>query len=479
MKDNLWKELQVDEAESAASHLQMHREKMSKKMSMRSFILAQDIVDELLLENPGMELKIVEDKNEYPVHSLHGGNWSFITHKVMRAGRCYFGTRSQLPRINGKAKTLLDDNKEMILERISGDSSCRETAELTKKINPNSPLKSTTIRNIAESEGKAIEASIQEEVSKVIKSKLLDEKDLKMDCVAEDEVKALVAKMVPEKLQEDALANPVPFSNPENTIELAPDAVFAKRQIPTRSKGKGKPRASKKERGELKAKKGERKTVSSCCGAITRQSVRLITLIAPDYTSLFVRFLAALSVNDSLLKNVCLISDGEKKIREEGWSILQGRVRGLHQILDWYHLYAKIGAKLSPALKDKNLRRTVWTELSQMLWHGCVDKAIVHLRAIDPELIKKKEAIEELVAYLECRREHIPVYSVRKKLGLRNSSNSAEKACDQLVSKRQKRRGMAWSKEGSYAFAVIRCTIVNKRLGEWLKSSAFSLKFVA
>jgi hypothetical protein len=71
MKDNLWKELQVDEAESAASHLQMHREKMSKKMSMRSFILAQDIVDELLLENPGMELKIVEDKNEYPVHSFH------------------------------------------------------------------------------------------------------------------------------------------------------------------------------------------------------------------------------------------------------------------------------------------------------------------------------------------------------------------------------------------------------------------------
>jgi hypothetical protein len=39
----------------------------------------------------------------------------------------------------------------------------------------------------------------------------------------------------------------------------------------------------------------------------------------------------------------------------------------------------------------------------------------------------------------------IPVYAVRRQLGLRNSSNRGEKANDLLVAARQKHNGMSWS----------------------------------
>ena len=47
----------------------------------------------------------------------------------------------------------------------------------------------------------------------------------------------------------------------------------------------------------------------------------------------------------------------------------------------------------------------------------------------------------------------IPVYAVRRELGLRNSSNRGEKANDLLVAERQKHNGMSWSPSGSVALA--------------------------
>ena len=57
------------------------------------------------------------------------------------------------------------------------------------------------------------------------------------------------------------------------------------------------------------------------------------------------------------------------------------------------------------------------------------------------------------MAYLDKNRGMIPVYAVRRELGLRNSSNRGEKANDVLVAARQKHHGMSWSKSGSVALA--------------------------
>jgi hypothetical protein len=85
-------------------------------------------------------------------------------------------------------------------------------------------------------------------------------------------------------------------------------------------------------------------------------------------------------------------------------------------------------------LKGREIRNS----LLPCLWHGCVDRAIARLQAVEPLHIKDEKALSDLIGYLERNRPYIPCYSVRKQLGLPNSSNRGEKANDLVVSARQK-----------------------------------------
>jgi hypothetical protein len=99
-------------------------------------------------------------------------------------------------------------------------------------------------------------------------------------------------------------------------------------------------------------------------------------------------------------------------------------------------------------LKGREIRNSLLEELLPCLWHGCVDRAIARLQAVEPLHIKDEKALSDLIGYLERNRPYIPCYSVRKQLGLPNSSNRGEKANDLVVSARQKHNGMSWSKPG-------------------------------
>jgi len=132
---------------------------------------------------------------------------------------------------------------------------------------------------------------------------------------------------------------------------------------------------------------------------------------------------------------------------------------------------------LSLALKGKEIRNKVLEQLLSFLWHGCVDKAIASLQKVDPGDIKDCKSLEDLISYLERNRPYIPCYSVRKSLGLCNSSNRGEKANDLIVSERQKHNGMSWSRFGSIALATITALVHNGEHKHWLQTQTLSFKF--
>ncbi len=68
---------------------------------------------------------------------------------------------------------------------------------------------------------------------------------------------------------------------------------------------------------------------------------------------------------------------------------------------------------------------------------------------------------EELASYIERKSLNITCYDLRRKLGLRVSSNRVEKANDLIVGQRQKHNGMSWSSDGSGALAAVSMLMLN------------------
>ncbi|MDR3204436.1 MAG: hypothetical protein LBV23_06795 [Deltaproteobacteria bacterium] len=69
-------------------------------------------------------------------------------------------------------------------------------------------------------------------------------------------------------------------------------------------------------------------------------------------------------------------------------------------------------------------------------------------------------------------------YALRKKLGLRNSSNLVEKANDVVVAKRQKNNDMSWSVEGSTSLATVTCVRANGNLKSWTENKSIPFKLI-
>jgi hypothetical protein len=129
------------------------------------------------------------------------------------------------------------------------------------------------------------------------------------------------------------------------------------------------------------------------------------------------------------------------------------------------------------ALNGRDLRNAVLQSLMPLLWHGLVDQAITYLKSLPEAEIKNEDERLHLVQYLAKNRPMIPVYAVRRELGLRNSSNRGEKANDLLVAERQKHNGMSWSPSGSVALASVTALKHNREYHKWFRERkiAFTL----
>lgn len=131
------------------------------------------------------------------------------------------------------------------------------------------------------------------------------------------------------------------------------------------------------------------------------------------------------------------------------------------------------------AINGKQIKNQLLGELLAWLWLGKVDMAVKILRNVKEDAIKNKKELENLINYFDRNRSCIPCYALRKKLGLRVSSNHVEKANDVVVSNRQKHNGMSWSADGSTSLATLTAVRCNSEDSNWLLKHDISFQFNA
>jgi hypothetical protein len=131
-------------------------------------------------------------------------------------------------------------------------------------------------------------------------------------------------------------------------------------------------------------------------------------------------------------------------------------------ILDWYHLQLKIKNLMSMIAPNKDLKTIYIKDLNALLWRGKADEAIDYLLKIPA--VKNQEKYEELIGYIQKHKTEIIDYEKRKKAGKTIGSGRCEKANDTIVAHRQKKKGMAWSKTGSKALAIIKTFQLQKSI---------------
>ena len=250
----------------------------------------------------------------------------------------------------------------------------------------------------------------------------------------------------------------------EAVVEVCLDGVLAKRQSAHRPT----------------KRTGQRPRVETSVAHIRVNGKRYI-LTAHDMRSLCIRTLAFLLQTGLLVnRQLILFSDGATEIKDcvdEIFAFCRH-----HIVLDWFHLrkhcYEALSMTLKSGKSNKEMRSQVMGNLMNILWVGNVAGAIGYLTELSSDCVKSEENRQKLIRYLQNKESVIACYAIRRRLGLRISSNAVEKANDLTVAKRQKHQGMSWSYHGSWHFAALTALYLNHEDEIWHKSASLSFKMV-
>jgi Uncharacterised protein family (UPF0236) len=162
-------------------------------------------------------------------------------------------------------------------------------------------------------------------------------------------------------------------------------------------------------------------------------------------------------------RRLLVLGDGASWIRT--W--FEGLGIGLKaMIVCWWHLRRRCYEDLSSAGGPKDRRQALGKTLLDRLWEGKVNEAIALLREAT-SWVRNPKALEELIGYLEKRREYLPDYGERQRVGLWIASTRVEKFNDWAVSGRCKHQGMSWSSHGVVALAALEAARENGELDAW------------
>jgi hypothetical protein len=244
------------------------------------------------------------------------------------------------------------------------------------------------------------------------------------------------------------------------------DAIQVKAQKPTRQVARKKRRCVAGEPKRERKKKQKRKRIETdlmllqgqngsfrylCGGSVGDEPVSLLEVARAHLRKEWGERTEALPV--------VAITDGARPIRlllEElfGSSVVV--------ILDWYHLSKKVYQQLSMVAHSKEERERMEGRVLALLWRGEVGETLSFLGGI--EAPRKEEALSKLIKYLENHATEIIDYERRAKAGKWIGSGRMEKAVDQAVGMRQKKKGMSWSESGSRALALLKVVELNN---EW------------
>ena len=264
----------------------------------------------------------------------------------------------------------------------------------------------------------------------------------------------------------DLRANPVPYESPDTTVNVCIDDVGTKRQ-----------KASRASTPTASTSSDSPKTVQHTIAAVEQRGRRYIWAGYGVVTTL--RVLMALLVHNGCLGyHLLFFTDGQRSLQDAIRRVFAWHP-AVRLILDWYHLRKKCANQLSLAMTGREPRNAALKQVLHLLWYGLVDQAQTFLDNLDRAQVKNPNALKELRGYLERNRSGIPCYAVRKRLGLRNSSQLGEKMNDLVVAERQKRHGMSWSVAGSTALASLTALVKNGEVAHWLKEGTLEFKLAA
>ena len=155
---------------------------------------------------------------------------------------------------------------------------------------------------------------------------------------------------------------------------------------------------------------------------------------------------------------VVALTDGARTIRQDLTTLFGSCVT---IILDWYHLAKRVYEHLSMCAHSRAEREAWEQTVLGFLWRGQVSEALCFLASL---AARNAKALAELVGYLQKHADEIIDYGRRQATGKSIGSGRMEKAVDQVIGSRQKKKGMSWSKAGSQALALLKIAELN---GQW------------
>lgn len=148
--------------------------------------------------------------------------------------------------------------------------------------------------------------------------------------------------------------------------------------------------------------------------------------------------------------------------------------------LDWHHVEQCLYQYFTMFLKGGKDRLEENERIRQgffnLLWEGKFEEAKEYIRNIDKTIVKSPQAGESILNYLKRKADYLYTFEIRKLAGLINSSNRVEQINHKLVSKRQKKNGMAWCPTGSRALTAWSMMYINNGWATWHKTRKVSFE---
>jgi hypothetical protein len=364
------------------------------------------------------------------------------------------------------------------------DESYRKSAEKLNRAlrrKEGHEVQARTLANLVEREGEQIQVSVENKAEHILESHgfnpngSIKHQEKVSESIKKEEVmfaRENIRKMIEELNCGQEKEKHIDLSELHETFE-DPSAIKANISIDDVCCKKQKESGRKK--GSLPKEK--REMVNNTVAHIQNKESKTYTAVSPTVSQMMTIVLAFLLSNGllSIPGSLVFFTDGARNIRkaiQDTFYFVPFKI-----ILDWFHLEKKCKDLLSMAISGKQAKHQILTKLLDWLWLGKVHRAIKLLRELSQESIKNQKELHNLINYLERNNSCIPCYALRKKLGLRTSSNPVEKANDLLVSARQKRNGMSWSPDGSTSLATLTALRRNSEDRRWLLNHDISFQF--
>ncbi len=169
-------------------------------------------------------------------------------------------------------------------------------------------------------------------------------------------------------------------------------------------------------------------------------------------------------------QRLAVLGDGARWV----WTLAELHFPEAIQIVDVYHAREHI-AELCRLLCDQHedralrLRTRWWTHLDE----GRVEKIVAQARRRLPRSRRRRQPLEQQLAYLETNAERMR-YAAFRAHGLFVGSGVVEAGCKTVIAQRLKQSGMEWSMRGANAIIALRSTILSGRFEDFWEARALT-----